>query len=79
MRIPAWTPELKPQPQDMVDAILARRGGSLLNLDKALSRFSSEPPRRASMASTMSWGCGLSSGVQAGMRIQNLFDIKVEL
>jgi alkylhydroperoxidase family enzyme len=36
MRIPHWTPELKPQPQDLVDAILARRGGSLLNLDKAL-------------------------------------------
>ncbi len=36
MRIPHWTPELKPQPQDLVDAIVARRGGALLNLDKAL-------------------------------------------
>lgn len=36
MRIPDWTPALKPQPQDLVDAILARRGGALLNLDKAL-------------------------------------------
>jgi len=36
MRIPDWTPLLKPQPQDLVDAILARRGGALLNLDKAL-------------------------------------------
>ena len=36
MRIPDWTPALKPQPQDLVDATLARRGGSLLNLDKAL-------------------------------------------
>ncbi len=36
MRLPHWTPELKPQPQDLVDAIVARRGGALLNLDKAL-------------------------------------------
>jgi alkylhydroperoxidase family enzyme len=36
MRIPDWTPELKPQPQALVDAIKARRGGELINLDKAL-------------------------------------------
>jgi len=36
MRIPDWTPEQKPQPADLVDAILARRGGVLINLDKAL-------------------------------------------
>jgi alkylhydroperoxidase family enzyme len=36
MRIPDWTPSLKPQPQALVDAILERRKGSLLNLDKAL-------------------------------------------
>lgn len=36
MRIPDWNPQLKPQPQDLLDAILARRGGRLLNLDKAL-------------------------------------------
>lgn len=36
MRIPDWTPEAKPQPQDLVQAILERRGGTLLNLDKAL-------------------------------------------
>jgi alkylhydroperoxidase family enzyme len=36
MRIPDWTPALKPQPQALVEAILARRGGALLNLDKAL-------------------------------------------
>lgn len=36
MRIPDWTPERKPQPQDLVDDILQRRGGSLINLDKAL-------------------------------------------
>ncbi len=36
MRIPDWTPALKAQPQDLVDAITARRGGTLLNLDKAL-------------------------------------------
>ncbi len=36
MRIPDWTPESKPQPQDLVDAIVQRRGGTLLNLDRAL-------------------------------------------
>lgn len=36
MRIPPWTPERKPQPQDLVQAILDRRGGALLNLDRAL-------------------------------------------
>ena len=36
MRIPDWSPALQPQPQALVDAILARRGGTLLNLDKAL-------------------------------------------
>ncbi|TWO72141.1 carboxymuconolactone decarboxylase family protein [Caenimonas sedimenti] len=36
MRIPDWTPEGKPQPHDLVQAILERRGGALLNLDRAL-------------------------------------------
>ena len=36
MRIPDWTAEAHPQPQELVDAILARRGGTLINLDKAL-------------------------------------------
>jgi alkylhydroperoxidase family enzyme len=36
MRIPAWTPEQKPQPAELVNAILARRGGAFINLDKAL-------------------------------------------
>jgi alkylhydroperoxidase family enzyme len=36
MRIPDWTPERKPQPQDLVDAILKRRNGKLINLDRAL-------------------------------------------
>jgi alkylhydroperoxidase family enzyme len=36
MRIPDWTPERKPQPQDLVNAILERRGGQLINLDRAL-------------------------------------------
>jgi alkylhydroperoxidase family enzyme len=36
MRIPAWTPEQKPQPTDLVDAILNRRGGAFINLDTAL-------------------------------------------
>jgi alkylhydroperoxidase family enzyme len=36
MRIPDWSAELKPQPQDLVDAILKRRGGALIELDKVL-------------------------------------------
>ncbi len=36
MRIPPWSPEAKPQPTELIDAILARRGGELINLDKAL-------------------------------------------
>jgi alkylhydroperoxidase family enzyme len=36
MRIPDWTPEQLAQPKELVDTILARRGGALLNLDKAL-------------------------------------------
>jgi alkylhydroperoxidase family enzyme len=36
MRIPAWTSEQKPQPADLVSAILERRGGQLINLDTAL-------------------------------------------
>ena len=36
MRIPDWTPERKPQPRELVQAILERRGGALLNLDRAL-------------------------------------------
>jgi alkylhydroperoxidase family enzyme len=36
MRIPHWTPELKAQPHELVQAIADRRGGSLLNLDRAL-------------------------------------------
>ena len=36
MRIPDWTPERKPQPQELVQAILEQRGGQLMNLDRAL-------------------------------------------
>ncbi|NKE66264.1 carboxymuconolactone decarboxylase family protein [Ramlibacter sp. RBP-2] len=36
MRIPPWTPEAKPQAEDLVKAIMERRGGTLLNLDQAL-------------------------------------------
>ncbi len=36
MRIPYWNPESRPQPPELVEAILARRGGTLLNLDRAL-------------------------------------------
>jgi alkylhydroperoxidase family enzyme len=44
MRIPDWTPSAKPQPQDLIDAILKRRGGELIQLDKAL--LWSEPVAR---------------------------------
>jgi alkylhydroperoxidase family enzyme len=36
MRIPDWTSDQLPQPPELVNAILARRGGTLINLDKAL-------------------------------------------
>ena len=36
MRIPDWTPDAKPQPDDLVQAVLKRRGGEFINLDKAL-------------------------------------------
>jgi alkylhydroperoxidase family enzyme len=45
MRIPDWSPALKDQPQELVDSIAARRGGVLINLDKAL--LWSEPLARA--------------------------------
>ena len=35
MRIPDWTPAARPQPDDLVDAIRARRGGHLMQLDRA--------------------------------------------
>ena len=35
-RLPAWTPELKPQPAVLVNTIMARRKGRLLNLDHVL-------------------------------------------
>jgi alkylhydroperoxidase family enzyme len=36
MRITPWNPDIKPQPDELVQAILSRRGGTLLNLDRAL-------------------------------------------
>ena len=36
MRIPTWTSEQKPQPIELVNAILERRGGAFINLDTAL-------------------------------------------
>ena len=44
MRIRDWTLALKPQTHDPVDAILKRRGATLINLDKAL--LLSEPLAR---------------------------------
>jgi alkylhydroperoxidase family enzyme len=36
MRIPDWTPQAHPQPAALVRDIMDRRGGKLINLDKAL-------------------------------------------
>ena len=36
MRIPAWTPETAPRDPQLVAAIERRRGGALINLDRAL-------------------------------------------
>ena len=36
MRIPDWSADLKPQPQDLIDAVLKRRGGKLIELDHVL-------------------------------------------
>ncbi len=36
MRIPDWSQAAHPQPTELVNAIKARRGGELINLDKAL-------------------------------------------
>jgi alkylhydroperoxidase family enzyme len=36
MRIPSWTPEAAPRDRALIDAILKRRGGKLINLDLAL-------------------------------------------
>jgi len=59
MRIPDWTPALKSQPGELVDAIRARRGGSLLNLDKAL--LWSEPLARGWNIFMRDVRCGLST------------------
>ncbi len=45
MRIPHWTSEAQPRAAALVDAIKARRGGELINLDRAL--LWSEPLARA--------------------------------
>ena len=36
MRIPPWNPERAPRDPALTDAILARRGGAFINLDRAL-------------------------------------------
>ena len=43
MRIPDWTPEAHPQPAALVDGIMARRGGKLINLDKGAFLREFEP------------------------------------
>jgi alkylhydroperoxidase family enzyme len=45
MRLPEWTPERQPRPAELIDAIRARRGGTLIKLDQAL--LWSEPLARA--------------------------------
>ncbi len=44
MRIPEWTPAQHPIPDELLQSILNRRGGALINLDKAL--LWSEPVAR---------------------------------
>ncbi len=66
MRIPDWTPESKPQPPDLVEAIMQRRGGTLLNLDRAL--LWSEPLARG-------WNVYLKSvrtGLSASRKLREL-------
>lgn len=66
MRIPDWTPESHPQPQDLVQSILERRGGTLLNLDKAL--LWSEPLARG-------WNVylkGVRTGLGASRKLREL-------
>ena len=36
MRIPAWTPEAAPRDPALLDAVLKRRGGKLIDLDRVL-------------------------------------------
>ena len=36
MRIPDWSADLKPQPHDLIDAVLKRRGGKMIELDHVL-------------------------------------------
>lgn len=45
MRIPPWDPERAPRDPKLTEAIIARRGGALINLDRAL--LWSEPLARA--------------------------------
>ncbi|SAK98253.1 Carboxymuconolactone decarboxylase family protein [Caballeronia calidae] len=59
MRISKWTPEQKAQPTELVDAILERRGGKLIDLDRAL--LWSEPLARA-------WNVYLK-GVRTGLGV----------
>lgn len=35
MRIPEWTPEVQPQPTELIDAVLTHRGGQLIQRDRA--------------------------------------------
>src|SRR4051812_22373195 len=66
MRIPDWTPERKPQPDDLLQAVLTRRGGELLNLDRAL--LWSEPLARG-------WNAYLGNvrtGLGASRRLREL-------
>jgi alkylhydroperoxidase family enzyme len=59
MRISKWTPEQKAQPQELVESIIERRGGALIDLDRAL--LWSEPLAR-------SWNVYLK-GVRTGLGV----------
>lgn len=59
MKITPWSPEQKPQPEDLVQSVITRRGGKLLNLDRVL--LWSAPLARAwnGYLSTIRGGLGL--------------------
>ena len=60
MRIPDWTPALKPQPQDLVDAILKRRGGALITV-KALYELERVKGRYALVTMCIGGGQGIAA------------------
>ena len=73
MRIPDWTADLHPQPQDLVDAVLKRRGGALIELDRVL--LWSEPIARG-------WNLymgNVRTGLQTSRKLRELGILTVAL